>query len=140
MKCPQCGYAFPETDRDSEIFARYLAGGVTLADLGRAYGLSRGRIHKIIFHALEQTDKESADRLAFQQANSVEELPINAIGLPVRAFNCLKNEEIETVGEAMARSDAELLRSPNFGRQSLKDLRLCIDAARRELARRKAAP
>jgi DNA-directed RNA polymerase alpha subunit len=140
MKCPQCGYAFPETDRDSEIFARYLAGGVTLADLGRAYGLTRSRIHTIIFHAMEQTDKEAADRLAFQQANSVEDLPIDAIGLPVRALNCLKNEDIETVGEAMAQTDAHLLRSPNFGRQSLTDLRLCIDAARREFARRKSAP
>ncbi len=42
--------------------------------------------------------------------------------LSVRAFNCLKSAEIETLGELVAISKADLLKFRNFGRKSLSEL------------------
>jgi DNA-directed RNA polymerase alpha subunit len=45
--------------------------------------------------------------------------PIDDLGLPLRARNCLANERIEFVGELMQQTEADLMRLPNFGRKSL---------------------
>lgn len=42
--------------------------------------------------------------------------------LSIRAYNCLKNEGIETLRELVTKTEAELLRTPNFGRVSLKEI------------------
>jgi hypothetical protein len=51
-------------------------------------------------------------------------------GLSVRARNCIINElgREATIGDVIAMSDKELLRVPNFGKKSLRELRLLIEA------------
>ena len=51
---------------------------------------------------------------------------IDDLGLSIRTHNRLKGEGIKTVGEALAASDAKLLRMPNFGRKSLTELSLVL--------------
>ena len=58
------------------------------------------------------------------------ELPFNStllkkveeLELSVRTANCLKNEKIIYVGELIQKTDAEMLRTPNFGRKSLDEI------------------
>ena len=54
-------------------------------------------------------------------------LPTNELEVPVRVANCLKNMGVRTVGQLTAMSEAELLRSPNFGRRSLNQLKQVLD-------------
>lgn len=58
-----------------------------------------------------------------RSAMSIEELDLS-----VRVYNCVKNLNISTVGQLLGYTRAELLRSKNFGKISLKHLE-------RELAR-----
>jgi DNA-directed RNA polymerase subunit alpha len=49
---------------------------------------------------------------------SVEELELS-----VRAYNCLKNANIQTIGELVQKSEQEMLRTKNFGRKSLNEIK-----------------
>jgi len=40
-----------------------------------------------------------------------------------RTINCLKNDAIKTIGQIAAMSESEMLRIPNFGRKSLREIK-----------------
>ncbi|GAA4287091.1 DNA-directed RNA polymerase subunit alpha [Georgenia daeguensis] len=50
-------------------------------------------------------------------------LPIEDLGLLSRSYNCLKREGIHTVGELVARSEADLLDIRNFGAKSIGEIK-----------------
>ena len=50
-------------------------------------------------------------------------LPIEELDLTVRSYNCLKREGIHTVGELVARSEADLLDIRNFGAKSIDEVK-----------------
>jgi DNA-directed RNA polymerase subunit alpha len=52
-----------------------------------------------------------------------DDMPIEELELGVRSYNCLKREGVETVGDLIARSEAELMKIPNFGRKSIEEVR-----------------
>ena len=49
---------------------------------------------------------------------SVEELERS-----VRSYNCLKNANIQTIGELVQKTEAEMLKTKNFGRKSLNEIK-----------------
>ena len=61
----------------------------------------------------------------------LEDLPFNKnllrkvdeLELSVRSANCLKNDNIVYIGDLVQRSEPEMLRTPNFGRKSLNEIR-----------------
>ena len=61
----------------------------------------------------------------------IEDLPFNRnllrkvdeLELSVRSANCLKNDNIVYIGDLVQRSEPEMLRTPNFGRKSLNEIR-----------------
>ncbi|MDR8019849.1 DNA-directed RNA polymerase subunit alpha [Nesterenkonia aerolata] len=50
-------------------------------------------------------------------------LPIEDLELTVRSYNCLKREGIHTVGELVARSEADLMDIRNFGAKSIDEVK-----------------
>jgi len=52
-----------------------------------------------------------------------QEIKIIELGLSVRAYNCLNNCDITTVGELVQKREKELLQSRNFGRGTLKEIK-----------------
>jgi DNA-directed RNA polymerase subunit alpha len=60
-----------------------------------------------------------------------EELPFNRnllrkvdeLELSVRSANCLKNDNIVYIGDLVQKSEGEMLRTPNFGRKSLNEIK-----------------
>jgi len=50
-------------------------------------------------------------------------LPIEDLELTVRSYNCLKREGIHTVGELLARSEADLMDIRNFGSKSIDEVK-----------------
>jgi DNA-directed RNA polymerase subunit alpha len=50
-------------------------------------------------------------------------LPVEDLELTVRSYNCLKREGIHTVGELVARSEADLLDIRNFGAKSIDEVK-----------------
>jgi DNA-directed RNA polymerase subunit alpha len=43
--------------------------------------------------------------------------------LSVRSANCLKNDNIIYIGDLVGKTEAEMLRTPNFGRKSLNEIK-----------------
>jgi DNA-directed RNA polymerase subunit alpha len=49
-------------------------------------------------------------------------MSVREIELTVRAANCLAGAEIETIGELVSKSEAEMLKFRNFGKKSLEEI------------------
>ena len=43
--------------------------------------------------------------------------------LSVRSYNCLKNANIRTIGELVQKTEGEMLKTKNFGRKSLNEIK-----------------
>ena len=77
-----------------------------------------------IFVNFEEPEKEvtteQQPELAFNPAllKKVDELELS-----VRSANCLKNDNIVYIGDLIQKSEAEMLRTPNFGRKSLNEIK-----------------
>ena len=81
--------------------------------------------HLSIFINFEETpemDEEEIDRekerLRENLMRSIEELELS-----VRSYNCLKNADIKTIADLVQRSEAEMLKTKNFGRKSLNEIK-----------------
>jgi DNA-directed RNA polymerase subunit alpha len=68
----------------------------------------------------EETISEEKPELDFNPAllKKVDELELS-----VRSANCLKNDNIVYIGDLIQKSEAEMLRTPNFGRKSLNEIK-----------------
>jgi DNA-directed RNA polymerase subunit alpha len=66
----------------------------------------------------EEVSDRGIDKMSEQLNRSVEELELS-----VRSYNCLKNANIQTIGELVQKSEAEMLRTKNFGRKSLNEIK-----------------
>ena len=67
-----------------------------------------------------QQDQISNEQLSFNPnlLKKVEELELS-----VRSANCLKNDNIIYIGDLVQKSESEMLRTPNFGRKSLNEIK-----------------
>ena len=48
---------------------------------------------------------------------------VDELELSVRSANCLKNDNIVYIGDLVQKSEPEMLRTPNFGRKSLNEIK-----------------
>ena len=55
------------------------------------------------------------------------EKAIDELDLSVRSANCLRNANINTVGDLVVRSEKEMLETKNFGRKSLEEIQEVLD-------------
>ena len=52
--------------------------------------------------------------------------PVSDLELSVRSANCLQNAKINLIGELVQKSDAEMLKTKNFGRKSLNEIKAIL--------------
>ena len=53
---------------------------------------------------------------------------VDELELSVRSANCLKNDNITYIGDLVQKTESEMLRTPNFGRKSLNEIREILSA------------
>jgi len=112
------------TDYDKLTLEVWTNGAVSPQDaIGYAAKLLKD--HMAIFinfeEVPEQTEEISErgmDKMSEVLNRSVEELELS-----VRSYNCLKNANIQTIGELVQKTEAEMLRTKNFGRKSLNEIK-----------------
>ncbi len=81
--------------------------------------------HMAIFINFEEAPEDDLDfpttedeRLLEQLGRSVEELELS-----VRSYNCLKNANIKLIGDLVTKTEPEMLKTKNFGRKSLNEIK-----------------
>jgi DNA-directed RNA polymerase subunit alpha len=111
------------TDYDKLDIEIWTNGSIPPADaLGLAAKLLKD--HMTIFINFEEeleTEARGEDKPRIKNENlnrSVEELELS-----VRSYNCLKNANIQTIGELVQKTEAEMLKTKNFGRKSLNEIK-----------------
>jgi DNA-directed RNA polymerase subunit alpha len=116
------------TDYDKLALEVWTNGSVTPADaIGLAAKLLKD--HMTIFinfeeeiepsHISSSEDRSGKPQIRNENLNrSVEELELS-----VRSYNCLKNANIQTIGELVQKTEAEMLKTKNFGRKSLNEIK-----------------
>jgi len=55
------------------------------------------------------------------------DMPVEDLLLSQRPFNCLKRAQINTIGDLVARTEEELMGLPNFGKQSIDEVKAKLD-------------
>jgi DNA-directed RNA polymerase subunit alpha len=111
------------TDYDKLIFEVETNGVITPDDaIALASRILQDQLQPFInFDEPEiQHDQSSAEQLSFNSnlLKKVEELELS-----VRSANCLKNDNIIYIGDLVQKSESEMLRTPNFGRKSLNEIK-----------------
>ncbi|HYA16728.1 MAG TPA: DNA-directed RNA polymerase subunit alpha [Bryobacteraceae bacterium] len=117
------------TDYDKLTLEVWTNGAISPQDaIGHAAKLLKD--HMTIFinfeeiaEAAEEPTESSLDRVSDQLNRSVEELELS-----VRSYNCLKNAGIQTIGELVQKTESEMLRTKNFGRKSLNEIKEILQA------------
>ena len=80
--------------------------------------------HLFMFiHFEEDSEEDVAEEDEDLAVNENLIKPVEELELSVRAYNCLKNANVETIGELVVKSEAEMLKTKNFGRKSLSEIK-----------------
>jgi DNA-directed RNA polymerase subunit alpha len=112
------------TDYDKLTIEVWTNGAISPADsVGQAAKLLKDHMAIFInFEELPESTEEPAER-AMSQMNEVLNRSVEELELSVRSYNCLKNANIQTIGDLVQKTEAEMLRTKNFGRKSLNEIK-----------------
>ena len=112
------------TDYDKLTIEVWTNGAISPQDaIGQASKLLKDHMTIFInFEELPESADEPAER-AMNQMNEVLNRSVEELELSVRSYNCLKNANIQTIGDLVQKSEAEMLRTKNFGRKSLNEIK-----------------
>ena len=110
-------------DKDSLTLAIETNGSVTPEDaLALAARILQDQL--AVFITFEEPRKEEAVSTAPQLPfNPALLKKVDELELSVRSANCLKNDNIVYIGDLIQKSEGEMLRTPNFGRKSLNEIK-----------------
>lgn len=78
-----------------------------------------------VFITFEEKEEEAAGERSEAKPQFNENLfkTVDELELSVRSANCLKNADIKYIGEMVQKSEQEMLRTKNFGRKSLNEIK-----------------
>jgi len=116
------------SDYDSLVMELWTDGGITPED-AVAHAAKIIKDHMQLFinfdeepePVLPKVDEKKQKMLAYL-GKSVEELELS-----VRSYNCLKNANIQTIAELVQKNDSEMLKTRNFGRKSLNEIKEILE-------------
>lgn len=76
-----------------------------------------------VFVNFEELEQGAAGVVSNEQVGDLLRQPIDHLDLSVRALNCLKSDNIFYIGDLVVRTEQEMMRTPNFGRKSLTEIK-----------------
>jgi DNA-directed RNA polymerase subunit alpha len=115
-----------DTDYDKLLMEIWTNGSVTPE---HAVGLAAKLIkdHMQIFINFEEEVEQQPEPVLMskpaQTSNENLDRSVDELELSVRSYNCLKNSDIRTIRDLVLKSEAEMLKTKNFGRKSLNEIK-----------------
>jgi DNA-directed RNA polymerase subunit alpha len=117
------------TDYEKLTLEVWSNGAVTPRDaVGLAAKLMKD--HLTIFINLEEDEEETDGGTPVELSEQDREVwweklnkSVDEMELSVRSYNCLKNANIRTIGELVQKTESEMLKTKNFGRKSLNEIK-----------------
>ena len=113
------------TDYDKLTLEVWTNGAVTPRDaVSLAAKLIRD--HFTIFVGLDEAADQPLEGVGDQVSASVNEhldKSVEELELSVRSYNCLKNANIRTIRELVQKSETEMIKTKDFGRKSLNEIK-----------------
>jgi len=115
------------TDYDKLILSIETDGTVTPENaLAFAARIIQDQLQLFInFVEVEERKEAKAEELKFDR-NLLKK--VDELELSVRSANCLKNDNIVYIGDLVRKTEAEMLRTPNFGRKSLNEIKEVLNS------------
>jgi len=112
------------TDYDKLTMEVWTNGSVLPQD-AVAFASKLIKDHLTIFLNFEESAAASDDEIDHEDERVAESLSrsVDELELSVRSYNCLKNANIRTIGELVQKTEAEMLKTKNFGRKSLNEIK-----------------
>jgi DNA-directed RNA polymerase subunit alpha len=112
------------TDYDKLTLEVWTNGAISPQDaVGQAAKLLKDHMAIFInFEEMPEMVEEPAER-ALDQMNEILNRSVDELELSVRSYNCLKNANIQTIADLVQKTEAEMLRTKNFGRKSLNEIK-----------------
>jgi DNA-directed RNA polymerase subunit alpha len=112
------------TDYDKLAIEVWTNGAISPQDaVGQAAKLIKDHQSIFInFEELPEVSEEPAER-ALDQMAEVLDRSVDELELSVRSYNCLKNASIQSIRDLVQKTEAEMLRTKNFGRKSLNEIK-----------------
>jgi DNA-directed RNA polymerase subunit alpha len=112
-----------ETDYDRLVMEVWTDGSIKPDD-ALAFGAKILKDQLSIFINFEEEITQTvAMPQASAQPNEVLYRPVDELELSVRSANCLQNADIKYIGELVQRTEGEMLKTKNFGRKSLNEIK-----------------
>lgn len=112
------------TDYDKLVMEIWTDGGIKPAD-ALAFAAKILKDHLAIFINFEE-DEESLEPKADSDNTLLNKIllkAVNELELSARAANCLKNANIKTISDLVQKTESEMLKTKNFGRKSLNEIK-----------------
>jgi DNA-directed RNA polymerase subunit alpha len=116
------------TDYDRLTLEIWTDGSVTPED-AVAYGakILKEQMSPFINFEEEPEPTEAVQEEQEEKLNQNLFRPVSELELSVRSANCLKNANITYIGELVQKSEAEMLKTKNFGRKSLNEIKNILE-------------
>ncbi|MDQ1694042.1 MAG: DNA-directed polymerase subunit alpha [Acidobacteriaceae bacterium] len=112
------------TDYDKLTLEVWTNGSVLPADaIGLAAKLIKDHMSIFINFEEEIEAEHATDEGRMQLRNENLNRSVEELELSVRSYNCLKNANIQTIGELVQKTEPEMLKTKNFGRKSLNEIK-----------------
>jgi len=121
-----------ETDYDRLVMEITTDGSISPADaLAFAAKILKDQL-SIFINFEEEIERSAMDIASSAQPNEVLARPVDELELSVRSANCLQNADIKYIGELVQKTEAEMLKTKNFGRKSLNEIKEILSGLRLE--------
>jgi DNA-directed RNA polymerase subunit alpha len=112
------------TDYDKLTLEIWTDGSVTPEDaLAYAAKILKEQMQPFINFQEEPEPLETVEHEDEEKLNANLFRPVSELELSVRSANCLKNASITYIGELVQKTEAEMLKTKNFGRKSLNEIK-----------------
>ncbi len=112
------------TDYDKLLLDIVTDGSVTAED-ALGFGAKILKDHMLLFIHFDEEPMEEEREEVDEELEKLKELlarSVEELELSVRSSNCLRRANIKTLGDLVGRSEQDMLKYRNFGKQSLKEI------------------